>query len=63
MDVERNPGPDLDDVISVRNKAKQITRYSQYELISLRKVGKKPSYDVIEILKVNTSTEGLVEDG
>ena len=34
MDVERNPGPDLDDVISVRNKAKQITRYSQYELIS-----------------------------
>ena len=53
MDVERNPGPDLENVISARNKAKQITRYSQYELISLRKVGKKPSYDIIEILKVN----------
>ena len=25
MDVERNPGPDMDDVISVRNKVKQIS--------------------------------------
>ena len=42
MDVERNPGPDMDDVTYVRNKVKQIseiTRYSQYELISLRKAG------------------------
>ena len=53
MDVERNPGPDVNDVISASNKEKQIIRYSQYELICLHKVGKKPSYDIIETLKAN----------
>ena len=38
---------------NILSRSLKITRYSQYELISLRKVGKKPSYDIIEILKVN----------
>ena len=53
MDVVRNPGPDVNDVISASNKEKQIIRYSQYELICLLKVGKKPSYDIIETPKAN----------